>query len=97
MRISFISNMFFGGAMALKGTGYALEKSTSLVGGALHLAGDAVEKTGEVTSGACYSGAKVLERKAVEHDLSGISDEELIAEFQAQEEEELKSQGVATA
>lgn len=77
--------MFKAGAVALNGLGFGLDKSTSFIGGALHMAGDAVEKTGEVTSKACYSGAAVLQRKAEENDLSGISDEDLIKAFEAEE------------
>lgn len=90
----FMNKLCLGGALALKGTGITLEKTTGFVGGALHLAGNAVEKTGEVTSTACYTGSKILEDKAQEYDISDLTDEQLL-EFIKEQDEATAKEAVA--
>ena len=74
---SFIGKLCTGGALALKGTGYALEKSTGLTATALHFTANGIDAIGKVTSGACYAGATALENKAKDNDLSEITDEQI--------------------
>jgi hypothetical protein len=77
---SFLFNLCKGTATVLKGTGYALEKSTSMTGTALHAVANGIETAGKVSSGVCYAGAKRLEDKAEnDYNLSGLTDEQIKA------------------
>ena len=89
---SFLAGLCRGTATALKGTGFVLDKSTSITGSALHAIANGIETAGAVSSGACYAGAQYMEDKAEGYDLSDITDEQLKAALSA-EQEELVAEG----
>lgn len=69
---SFIGKLCFGGAIALKGAGFVIDKSTGLTATGLRIAADGIEAVGAIGSGFCYVNSDRLEAKANEYDLSDI-------------------------
>lgn len=69
---SFIGKLCFGGAVALKGVGFAIDQSTGLTATGLRIAADGIETVGAVGSGFCYTNSEKLKAKADEYDLSDI-------------------------
>lgn len=61
---TFMGKLCIGGAKALKGTGFVLEKSTKLTASGLRVGANVIESAGQVSSGLCYSQAEKLEGKS---------------------------------
>ena len=65
---SLMGKLCFAGAKAFKGTGYVLEKSTSMTATGLRMAAAGIETGGKVSSDFCYKQAEKLENKRAEYE-----------------------------
>ena len=65
---SIMGKLCFTGAKAFKGTGFLLEKSTSVTATGLRVAAAGIETGGKVSSDFCYKQAEKLEKKRAEYE-----------------------------
>lgn len=65
---SIMGKLCFAGAKAFKGTGFLLEKSTSVTATGLRMAAAGIETGGKVSSDFCYKQAEKLENKRAEYE-----------------------------
>lgn len=64
-----MGKLCFFGAKLFKGTGYVLEKSTSVTATGLRYVANGVEKGGQVSSKFCYNKADKLKAKSEEYEM----------------------------
>ena len=65
---SLMGKLCFAGAKAFKGTGYVLEKGTSITATGLRAAAAGIELGGQISSDFCYKQAEKLENKRAEYE-----------------------------
>ena len=65
---SLMGKLCFAGAKAFKGTGYVLEKGTSITATGLRAAAAGIEMGGQISSDFCYKQAEKLENKRAEYE-----------------------------
>ena len=65
---SIMGKLCFAGAKAFKGTGYVLEKGTSITATGLRAAAAGIEMGGQISSDFCYKQADKLENKRAEYE-----------------------------